>query len=586
MGVVGQFLGRGSPASALQRAKDLRDIGRAAEAFPLLARAAKAGIAEAEYGMAQCYFEGSGVPSNRPEAVRWLKAAAEHDYLDAQVLLSSFYLQGFANETNAVPASGSQIDQLFAGDEEPETSAPDFESAALWAQRAAEAGSAQAQALLGYILTNGPESLRDFDEAYRCYERSAAAGCAQGHLGYAISLMRQDKDPRKWRRVAEEMRRASDGGLPTATFLLAALAEAGAPGVEANAAAAAQLYRVAAERGQRSAQARWGLALMEGKGVEQDLAAGESWLRRAALAGDAQSAATVGDLYARGGPLPPNYAEAATWYRRAAEAGHAGAARALASLYLTGAGQTQDKDEAARWLPAAGEAASQGDWANLVAHGGGGAEDSAKVARWFAHSAVAGDLVGAFNIGMCLAKGVGVDRNDQEAARWLRNAAEGVPEAQYIYGRMLAEGRGMEPDLKAARTWFMRAAEAGLPEGEVALAEMMLNGRGGPSSTAEALKLFKKAAERGHSGAMFALGALCAGGHGLPIDRGAAQRWFRGAADHGHGHAQMMLGRYLMSGAAGDLDPAEGRKWLERAAAQGIAEAEQDLAAAPAMAAS
>jgi hypothetical protein len=85
---------------------------------------------------------------------------------------------------------------------------------------------------------------------------------------------------------------------------------------------------------------------------------------------------------------------------------------------------------------------------------------------------------------------------------------------------------------------------------------------------------------------MFALGALRAGGHGLPVDRGAAQRWFRAAAEHGHGHAQMMLGRYLTSGAAGDLDPAEGRKWLERAAAQGIAEAEQDLAAAPAVAVS
>jgi TPR repeat protein len=85
--------------------------------------------------------------------------------------------------------------------------------------------------------------------------------------------------------------------------------------------------------------------------------------------------------------------------------------------------------------------------------------------------------------------------------------------------------------------------------------------------------------------ATFSLGALRAGGHGLPVDRGAAQRWFRAAAEHGHGHAQMTLGRYLMSGAAGDLDPAEGRKWLERAAAQGIA-AEQDLAAAPAMAAS
>jgi TPR repeat protein len=159
---------------------------------------------------------------------------------------------------------------------------------------------------------------------------------------------------------------------------------------------------------------------------------------------------------------------------------------------------------------------------NLVAHGGGEADDPTNVARWFADSALAGDLVGAFNIGMCLAKGVGVERDDQEAARWLRNAAEGVPEVQYIYGRMLAEGRGVEPDLKAARTWFARAAEAGLADGEVALVEMMLNGRGGPSSPREALKLFEDAAEKGHSGAMFALGALRAGGHGLPVDRGAA----------------------------------------------------------------
>ena len=96
MGVVDQFFGRVSPAASLQRAKDLRQVGRAVEAFPLLTRAAKAGIPEAEYGMAQCYLEGSGVPTSRSEAVRWLKCAAEHDYLDAQVLLSSFYLQGFA----------------------------------------------------------------------------------------------------------------------------------------------------------------------------------------------------------------------------------------------------------------------------------------------------------------------------------------------------------------------------------------------------------------------------------------------------------------------------------------------------------
>src|SRR5580704_1937027 len=103
MGIMDQFFGRVSPAGSLQRAKDLRQVGRAVEAFPMVARAAKAGIPEAEYGMAQCYLEGSGVPANRSEAICWLKCAAEHDHLDAQVLLSSFYLQGFASEANAAP---------------------------------------------------------------------------------------------------------------------------------------------------------------------------------------------------------------------------------------------------------------------------------------------------------------------------------------------------------------------------------------------------------------------------------------------------------------------------------------------------
>ena len=132
---------------------------------------------------------------------------------------------------------------------------------------------------------------------------------------------------------------------------------------------------------------------------------------------------------------------------------------------------------------------------------------------------------------MCLAKGVGIDRDEREAAIWLRKAAEGVPEAQYIYGRMLAEGRGVAPDPRGARTWFFRAAEAGQVDGLVALAEMMLNGRGGSPAPALALELFERAAAKGHSGAMFALGAIYNGGHDLPTDRRTAQRWFRAAAE-------------------------------------------------------
>lgn len=191
---------------------------------------------------------------------------------------------------------------------------------------------------------------------------------------------------------------------------------------------------------------------------------------------------------------------------------------------------------------------------------------------------MAGDLVSAFNFWLCFAKGVGTEQDEEEAARWLRRAAEGVPEAQYAYGRMLAEGRGVAADIDGARTWFARAADAGVADAQVALAEMMVNGRGGPRDLAGALELFEKAAGERHSGAMFALGALHGGGHGMPIDRANAVRCFRAAAELGHAPAQLMLGRYLATGAAGERDPVEARLWLERAVAQGISEAQPDLA--------
>jgi len=116
---------------------------------------------------------------------------------------------------------------------------------------------------------------------------------------------------------------------------------------------ASEFYRRAAQKGHRSGQLHWGLALMHGIGVDANPSEGETWLRRAALAGDPEAAASVGNIYATGGNLPPNHAEAASWFRRAAEAGHKGAARLLGLLYISGAGgpaRSRGSDEVAAGL--------------------------------------------------------------------------------------------------------------------------------------------------------------------------------------------------------------------------------------------
>ena len=155
--------------------------------------------------------------------------------------------------------------------------------------------------------------------------------------------------------------------------------------------------------------------------------------------------------------------------------------------------------------------------------------------------------------------------------------------AQYWYGRMLVEGRGVEADPEEGRAWIARAAEAGMVDAAG-------GARGddgewprrpaGPSR--RRWRCSRRRPSKGHVGAMFAIGAMNGGGHDVPTDRAAAQRWFRAAAERGHAHAQMMLGRYLARGLAGEHATRWRRGiWLERAVAQGLAEASADLAGLP-----
>src|SRR5277367_3117348 len=160
-----------SASAALRQAIRLTDKGDRRAAFPLLARAARAGIAEAEFRIGRCYLEGAGVPPSRGNGVRWLEKAATQGYVEAQALLAILCLNGMgpgqiaAGEIGGVPAAAV----LFGSHS---TAAPDFETALHWARRAAQGGSAEAQAVLGFILGAGPEATRDPAASDAWYKRS------------------------------------------------------------------------------------------------------------------------------------------------------------------------------------------------------------------------------------------------------------------------------------------------------------------------------------------------------------------------------------------------------------------------------
>ncbi|HEY6432737.1 MAG TPA: tetratricopeptide repeat protein, partial [Acetobacteraceae bacterium] len=188
---------RVSPRAALRRALRATERGKLPRAFHLLSRAARAGIAEAEYRVGRCYLEGAGVPPSRADGLRWLERAATHGYVEAQSLLATLLLQGLASSRHgaadpAIEGGTRPAARLFSSNDS--DGKPDFEAAVKWARLAAEGGSADGQAVLGYILTSGPEAMRDLEAAEKWYRRSAEAGCPQGALGYALARSREATD--------------------------------------------------------------------------------------------------------------------------------------------------------------------------------------------------------------------------------------------------------------------------------------------------------------------------------------------------------------------------------------------------------
>jgi len=60
-----------------------------------------------------------------------------------------------------------------------------------------------------------------------------------------------------------------------------------------------------------------------------------------------------------------------------------------------------------------------------------------------------------------------------EAARWFLKAAEkGIADAQFNFGLILEEGRGVKQDLDSAEVWYSEAAQQGHEEAKLRLGKM------------------------------------------------------------------------------------------------------------------
>jgi len=149
-----------------------------------------------------------------------------------------------------------------------------------------------------------------------------------------------------------------------------------------------------------------------------------------------------------------------------------------------------------------------------------------------------------FQRGYNLARGVGVEQNEAEGARYYRLAGDqGHATALAYLGFMYANGRGVARNEAEALRLYRLAANLGHALAQSNLGFMYATGRGVAQDDAEAVRLYRLAADQRFASAQNNLAFMYEAGRGVAKDEAEAIRLYRLAASQGNSDAQAALRR-------------------------------------------
>ncbi|MEO5323929.1 tetratricopeptide repeat protein [Mesorhizobium sp. CC13] len=194
--------------------------------------------------------------------------------------------------------------------------------------------------------------------------------------------------------------------------------------------------------------------------------------------------------------------------------------------------------------------------------------------------AEAGDAAAQTLIAEILSRGLGMPRNDTEAARWYQRAAEqGVPEAQFQYALLLLDGKYVTRDEKAATALMQAAAEAGNRFAQFNYAQMLVQREAGEKGLVKAVPYYERSAETGLADAQYAMAQVYANGVGGKLrDDRRARLLLVQAARQNYDTAQFDLSLWMVDGRGGDRDLKSAFGWMKLAADSGNVAARNRLA--------
>lgn len=481
------------------------------KAFALFEKAARKGVATGQLELALCYREGIGTEIDLTKEVYWLRRAALQDNSTAQYCLGMIYKLGRGVDENLAKsiswfkraADNSDTDAMLELAKLEDDKSKSFD----WINKAAGAGSAEAQVVVGNYYRDGDVVEEDLAKAYEWYKKAAEVGNTDGMCWLGIFYQNGIGISQDYTEALNWFRKATEAGDSDGMWLLGKMYRDGL-GVQKNCEQAIELFSKASEAG--NARGTHSLAKIYefGEGVQKDLNEAVKLYKQAAEAGNEVSMCRLGILYQRGDGVNKDSSESLYWFKKAVEAGDTKALCWLGSKYRDGDGVEQDYGEAVNWYRKAVEAGEEDGYVLLAA---------------------------------CLHYGAGVDKNNAEALELLNKVNDDDVTAQELKGYIyLSGGEGVEKNYEEAMRNLKSAIEKGADEcGDIAydlalVGKMYDDGLGMEEPNGvEAIKWYERAAEYGSSLAMNNLGYMYFNGDGVEQDYSKAVQWLEKAVAAG-----------------------------------------------------
>ena len=289
------------------------------------------------------------------------------------------------------------------------------------------------------------------------------------------------------------------------------------------------------------------------------------------------------------------YEEALKWIKILADHGYKNAQYYLGRFYYDGIGVKQkNEDQAFEWLKKSaegedGEPMAQVYLGVLYAEGKGVCRDNVEAFKWFKKAAELGESSAQLNLGLMYMNGALVEKNYEEALFWVEKSAEqGDSDAQTVLGNWYYNGTVVGQDYNKAKEWFEKAANQDNAGALYMLGSMYYHGLGVGQNHDKAFEYFEKATKQDYQNcseafkkdyieAKYNLGVMYIYGEGTRKNRKEGLRLIKEAAEQGSANAQRTLGEWHHNGSYVKKDMVKAFDWLKKAAEQGDIEAQYDV---------